>query len=334
MTIVDIAKESGYSISTVSRVLNNRQDVSPEAKKKINEIVKKRGFIPNDNAKHLKQSVTKNILVIVKGTSNMMFASIIEQIQELMDNAQYTVGVTYLEEGANEVSEAVRLCRERKPLGVLFLGANPQYFTEEFNNIDVPCVVIATGFEDTSFENLSSVATDDKKASEKAVDFLFDKGHENIAVLGGNLSISHTSVLRFKGCEKSFENHNRKFDFLYYENALFSFESAYSAMGRLLDRNIPISAVFAMSDTMAIGAIRAIRDRGLSVPEDISIIGFDGTTLADYYNPKIATIRQDFKKMARRGVEILLNMINLNQKSVNELISFTLSEGESVAKTS
>lgn len=89
MTIVDIAKESGYSISTVSRVLNNRSDVSPVAKKKIMEIVEAHNFVPNNNAKHLKQTTTKSILILVKGTSNMLFSNIIEEIQSIMEESAY-----------------------------------------------------------------------------------------------------------------------------------------------------------------------------------------------------------------------------------------------------
>ena len=103
-------------------------------------------------------------------------------------------------------------------------------------------------------------------------------------------------------------------------------------MNRLLDKEIPISALFAMSDVTAIGAIRAIRDRGLSVPEDISVIGYDGTMLADYYNPKIVSIRQGYQEIAARSVETLIGMIDLNRPATHELIPFTLTDGESVRK--
>lgn len=85
VTIKDIARESGYSISTVSRVLNHRNDVSPDAKKKIEEVVEKFHFVPNNNAKHLKQSNTKTIVVLVKGISNMLFSNIVEEIQQMME---------------------------------------------------------------------------------------------------------------------------------------------------------------------------------------------------------------------------------------------------------
>ena len=137
MTIVDIAKESGYSVTTVSRVLNNRRDVSPAAKKKIMEIVEAHNFVPNNNAKRLKQTVTQNILVVAKGTSNMLFASIVEEIQKTIEPTDFALGIHYLDEESNEVEEAIRYCRERKPIGILFLGCNPQYFKEQFKHISV-----------------------------------------------------------------------------------------------------------------------------------------------------------------------------------------------------
>lgn len=332
MTIVDIAKESGYSVSTVSRVLNNRRDVSPAAKKKIMEIVEAHNFVPNNNAKNLKQVVSKTIIVLVKGTSNMLFANIIEEIQSVVGASDYTAAVYYLDEDEDEVFEALRLSRERKPLGILLLGGNPENATDKFEQITIPCVMVTNRADEVNCTNLSSVSTDDTKAAEKAVDYLIEHGHTKIAEIGGDLKISQTAINRHRGCVKSFKKHNLEMNEAYYEKARFSYDSSYRAMTRLLDKDIEISAVFAMSDVMAIGAIRAIRDRGLNVPEDISIMGFDGTTLADYYNPKIVSVRQGYKQMAVRSVEILISMIDLNKPATHELIPFTLTDGESVKK--
>lgn len=332
MTIVDIARESGYSVSTVSRVLNNRRDVSPAAKEKIMQIVNAYNFVPNDNAKNLKQVISKSIIVMVKGTSNMLFANIIEEIQSVVDSSDYTAAVYYLDEDEDEIDKALRLCRERKPLGILFLGGNPESSDNEFKDINVPCVMVTNRADEVGYPNLSSVATDDAKAAEKAVDLLIENGHSKIAEIGGDLAISQTAIHRHRGCVKSFEKHGMTMNDAYYEKARFSFDSAYRAMTRLLEKDIEITAVFAMSDVMAIGAIRAIRDKGLSVPEDISIIGFDGTMLADYYNPKIVSVRQGYKQMAVRSVEILFNMIDLNKTATHELIPFTITEGESIKK--
>ncbi len=333
LTIKDIAKESGYSVSTVSRVLNNRRDVSPEAKKRIEEIVEQHHFVPNTNAKHLKQTTSKTIAVMVKGTSNMLFASIVEEIQKKIEKTRYTVSITYIDEYENEVEEAVIICRERKPMGMLFLGGNPKSFEKSFQKVNVPCVLVTNQGSELYFDNLSSVATDDQRAAECAIDYLIEQGHTKIGILGGDAEVSHTSKQRYAGCVKSFTRHKMEFDgTVYYEKARFSYDNAYRAMQRLYQKADDITAVFAMSDVTAIGAIRALIDMGVKVPDDVSIMGFDGITIAEYYNPKLTTIQQQYRTLASRSVEILLDYIELNTNPVHEIVPFNLVRGESVKK--
>lgn len=331
VTIKDIARESGYSVSTVSRVLNNRNDVSPDARKKIEEVVAKFNFVPNNNAKHLKQNNSKAIGVLVKGISNMLFASVVEEIQRMIEKTEYTLVVSYLDEDADEVEQAILFCRERKPLGLLFLGGNPEYFHREFSGVDVPCVLVTNRANEMHFENLSSVATDDIAAARCAVDQLFVAGHRRIGILGGDFDKSYTSHQRFLGCEQSFSEHGAVLDVEHcYEKARFSFGSACRAMKRLIGKFPDVTAVFAMSDVMAIGAIRALRDLGYRVPEDVSVIGFDGTSLAEYYNPKLATIKQQHQTLANRSIEILFGQIELKKEPIHEIVPFEFVNGESI----
>lgn len=331
VTIKDIARESGYSVSTVSRVLNNRNDVSPDARKKIEEVVAKFNFVPNNNAKHLKQNNSKAIGVLVKGISNMLFASVVEEIQRMIEKTEYTLVVSYLDEDADEVEQAILLCRERKPLGLLFLGGNPEYFHREFSGVDVPCVLVTNRANEMHFENLSSVATDDIAAARCAVDQLFVAGHRRIGILGGDFDKSYTSHQRFLGCEQSFSEHGAVLDVEHcYEKARFSFGSACRAMKRLIGKFPDVTAVFAMSDVMAIGTIRALRDLGYRVPEDVSVIGFDGTSLAEYYNPKLATIKQQHQTLANRSIEILFGQIELKKEPIHEIVPFEFVNGESI----
>ena len=331
VTIKDIARESGYSVSTVSRVLNNRNDVSPDARKKIEEVVAKFNFVPNNNAKHLKQNNSKAIGVLVKGISNMLFASVVEEIQRMIEKTEYTLVVSYLDEDADEVEQAILLCRERKPLGLLFLGGNPEYFHREFSGVDVPCVLVTNRANEMHFENLSSVATDDIAAARCAVDQLFVAGHRRIGILGGDFDKSYTSHQRFLGCEQSFSEHGAVLDVEHcYEKARFSFGSACRAMKRLIGKFPDVTAVLAMSDVMAIGAIRALRDLGYRVPEDVSVIGFDGTSLAEYYNPKLATIKQQHQTLANRSIEILFGQIELKKEPIHEIVPFEFVNGESI----
>ena len=333
MTIKDIAKESGYSVSTVSRVLNNRRDVSPEAKKKIDEIVAAHNFVPNNNAKQLKQITSKTIIALVKGHSNMLFFNIVEEIQKTIERSKYSLEVSYIDEDDDEVEQASILCRERKPLGILFLGGNPQMFERGFEDIQVPSVIVTTDSSLLKYNNLSSVSTDDTLGAECAIDYLIENGHRNIGIIGGDKTDFNTSSQRYKGCMNSFHKNNIPFsDKTNFMRARFAYDSAYRAMKHLLEKADGLTAVFAMSDVMAIGAMRAIMDSGMRVPEDISVIGFDGIDMADYYNPKLTTICQQYKTIAQRSVEILFDMIDLKSSSVHEIIPFELACGESVRK--
>ena len=136
MTIKDLAEKTGYGVATVSRVLNNHPNVSEKAKKSIMKAVEESGFQINDNAKQLKQQRATSILVVVKGTSNEMFGSLVETIQSEVAKTDYPLIVDYIDEDDNEVLRAVRLCREKKPLGIMILGGNMEHFRNDFEKIE------------------------------------------------------------------------------------------------------------------------------------------------------------------------------------------------------
>ena len=137
MTIKDIARESGYAVGTVSRVLNNHPDVSEKARKRIMEVVEKYHFRLNNNAKHLKQQTNSGIAIIVKGRGNMLFASMVESLQKLIKEKNYACLIYYIGEEEHEVEQALQVCRERQPLGIMFLGSNRENFIERFGDVDM-----------------------------------------------------------------------------------------------------------------------------------------------------------------------------------------------------
>lgn len=333
MTIKDIARESGYAVGTVSRVLNHHPNVSAKAREQVMEVVEKYHFRLNSNAKHLKQSASNGLAIIVKGSQNMLFAAVLEQMQGLIQEKGYPCHVRYINEEENELESAAQLCRERRPLGIFFLGSNKEYFRGRFSEIEVPCVLVTNSASELGSDILSSVSTDDEKAAEAAVNYLIGLGHRRIGILGGNRD-SQAANTRCCGCRRAFEQHHMEFSYeRQYEEALFSMEEGYRAMLRLLDKLPGMTAVFAMSDVMAVGALRAIRDRGLAVPDDISVMGFDGIELGKYLTPKLSTVRQAREKIAVRSVEILLANINGESGAVHELVPFEIIQGESTGQT-
>ena len=331
MTIKDLAAQTGYSVGTISRVLNNQPNVSAKAKAAILQAAEACGFQLNANAQQLRQQHGKAVLVIVKGTSNELFASMVESIQALISQTAYPLIVDYMDEDHNEVQRAVQLCLEKKPLGILFLGGNSENFRQYFDKIQAPCVLVTNDASQLHFPNLSSVSSDDMLAAKTAVEHLIRLGHKKIAVIGGDKENSDTGRLRFQGCMAAFRQYGIEFDpEIDYEATRFSFADGYKAARRLLERKKDFTGLFAASDVMAIGAIRALNDAGKRVPEDISVVGFDGLDIGGYMTPRLSTIHQNVEEMARKSVQLLLDNIE-NKKGLRFItVPVTLKCRESV----
>lgn len=306
MTIKDISALTGYSIGTVSRVLNDQPNVSAKARKAILEVANASGFQLNANAKQLKQQRATSIWVVAKGTSNELFGNLIEALQAQVAKAPYPLVVDYIDEDDNEVLRGVQLCREKKPLGLLFLGGNPESFRQHFHNVDIPAVLVTGDASQLQLHNLSSVTTDDRQAGFLAIEHLAQLGHRHIAVIGGDRTVSDISRLRYEGSLEAMQKYGLSFEPQQdYCTGRFSYADGYQAVKTLLNEKRQFTAIYAMADVMAIGAIRALKDCGLRVPEDVSVIGMDGLTLGNYIVPTLTTVRQSVSELAVRSIQLL-----------------------------
>lgn len=322
MTIKDLSAQTGYSVGTVSRVLNDQPNVSEKARKTIREAAEACGFQLNTNAQQLKQQRSNNILVVVKGSSNQLFSSLVEAIQSRVgEKTSYHLVVDYMDEDHNEVLRALQLVREKKPLGILFLGGNRENFLANFGRIDTPCVLVTSDGSDLPFPNLSSVCCDEDQAVKNTIDQLIDMGHRKIAIIGGYRERSDTAKRRFQGCMAAFEEHGIPFapdqD---YANARFSYDAGYSAAEKLIARSDQYTAIFCMADVMAMGAIRALTDHGLRVPQDVSVVGFDGLKIGEFIVPRLATVSQSVDMLAQRSIELLRQQFEGGTTAVHEVI--------------
>ena len=333
MTIKDLAAKTGYAVGTVSRVLNNHPNVSEKARAAILAAVEESGFQLNVNAKQLKQVHATTILVIVKGTGNVVFFQMVEQIQNLLAGTRYPLHVEYMHGADNEVRRAAVLAREKKALGVIFLGGNLENFRRDFAGLDLPGVLVTNDASDLGNDKLSSVYVDDRRAARQAVETLISLGHEKICVVGGHRYYSDTSLKRWEGTLDAMNAHGLSIDpEADYVTAYFNPEGGCAGVEELLKRKREFTAVFAMSDLMAMGVIRTLRDNGLRVPEDVSVMGFDGIPLGEFYVPRLSTVEQPVVTMARRCVELLLDTIEQSAPGRHEAVPFTLRHRESTGR--
>lgn len=339
-TIQDIARMSGYSIGTVSRVLNNRADVSEEARSRIEEVIREQDYQPNSNARMLRQSISPETSIIVRGTSNSFLHSVLERVQILIREHGETANVLFTRDEEDEVAAAIQSMQHQKPKGLIFLGGSIGAFRRGFDKINVPSVLLLGNAESLGFDNLSSFYTDDMDAAAHAVSMLVSKGHRKIGILGGypgdtdeSASDPDPAALRIQGAVNELRKNGIAFDLtMNYEPCPFTAEEGYRAAEELLLRNPDLTGIFAISDAVAFGAMRALQDMGLTVPKDISTVGFDGIGFTKYSIPRLATIQQDVDTIARKGVNDLLMRISYECPAVHEKIPYRFVHGESVAQ--
>ena len=154
MTIKDIARISGCSVSTISRVINDRPDVRPETKEHVLKVMREAGFTPNTNARQLKIQQSRSLVFVVKGTRNIFFSDFLVQLQRAATLYGYNGIVSYLDENANEIDAAEKILREIKPKGMIFLGGSVTNFQNGFANISVPSVLATLVSNELDFPNL------------------------------------------------------------------------------------------------------------------------------------------------------------------------------------
>ena len=331
MDIRDIAAASGYGVGTVSRVINDQPNVSDRARERILAVMAECGYEPNSNARYLKMRQQTPVAVFVMGVGNRLFDDIIGPLQARLSAADEEISVTYLDDDSREVRAAIDYQQSRRPKGMVFLGGELRYFAESFHEIEVPSVLVTNSAADLCFDNLSSVCIDNEAAAGSAIGHLLERGHRRIGIVGGSRGESRTSGLRLHGAERALAEHGIELDRERdYEPCDFTEAAGYDAARRLVRRSRDLTAVFALGDAIAFGALRGIVDEGLSVPGDLSLVGFDDTSLSQFAVPRITTIRQGSELLAERSAELLLASMRSGASARHEVVPFELVERESV----
>ena len=312
MTIKDLAKQCGVSVSTVSRALNGRPDVSSDMRRRILAAAEQSNYIPNNSARDLVRTRSDAIGVVVRGASNLFFSQIIKVAAQTIENGGLHMVLRQIGSDGDEVQTGALLEREKKLRGLLFLGGRFDYTRREMAVINVPyvCCTCTNWFGDLKEEDYASVSIDDQAAAEEAVEYLIRAGHRRIAAVISGCADRSISELRYRGYRAALENCGIPFDpGLVAETGGFGMEDAYRGARMLLERGGDFTAVFTLSDMMAMAVIKALNDGGRRVPEDCSVIAIDGIPLSRYTIPTLTTLEQPGEEMGCEAARLLLEMV-------------------------
>lgn len=294
-TIYDIAKVVGTSPATVSKVLNNYKDVSPATKEKVLATAKEMGYIPNLTARSLKTNRSYLVGVVFSedmgiGLEHQFFSVVLEKFRQHIGKYGYDTVFINNTLGTNKIGYLDH-CKYRNVDGVFIITTHP-------GDVDVNKLVeskIKCVTTDIVLENTPSIISENVEGSKLAVNCFYDNGHRRIGHIGGQQN-SIAGAERFEGYKLALEELGLVYNEEYFiESPGFHYDVTYDIALEYLERfskeTIP-TAIYVASDVMAIATIRALEIKGYNVPEDVSVIGFDDISLAEYSRPALTTIRQ------------------------------------------
>lgn len=310
VTIKDVAEAAGVSPATVSRVFNGYTDISDETKEKIMDIAKQMNYLPNAAARSLssKNQITLGLVLndLEISRKNTMIMEVLTGVYNYTD--QENIDFVFLATSTMKQSKKSfrEFINEKGISGAVVQGLkmNDPYF-KEIENANFPVALIDMV---ASGDNVCNVSINNEKASEEAIQMLIDRGHRHIGMINGRRE-AYVSVEREAGYIKALKHNKIELNQEYVQYANFSEKISVEITRDLLINNPEITALFCASDLMAIGAMKAISELGLNIPEDISIIGFDDIVLNEFLTPKLSSISQNMEiigfEAARRAHQLI-----------------------------
>lgn len=307
VSIKDVAKEAGVSIATVSRVLNDIDVVNDETKKKVLEAISKLSYRPNIVARSLKTQRTRTIGIIIPDISNQFYPEVVRGAEDVANIYNYNIMLCNTDLDPDKEMEYLHVLKEKMVDGVLYMSNSLEpNIIELLNVLQIPTVLIETRDKENAFP---SVTIDNVKAAFDAVNYLISNGNKKIAYVGSHEDALNASALRFQGYKKALEDNNMEVN-----RDLISFgglkaQEGYEAVDKILSK-AKFDAVFCASDDIAMGVINALREKGISVPKDVDVIGFDNTYSSAIFYPKLTTVAEPTYDMGSVGMRMLIKIIN------------------------
>lgn len=304
--IQDVADLAHVSISTVSRVVNDADyPVRPETRQRVMQAVDALGFRPNPIARSLVGKPTLTIGLVVPDISNPYYPLLSRGVEDVASEQGYTVFFCNTDRSAAKTSHYVEVLREKQVDGIIFAGGGLEGDGEPLLSEGIPGKVVLIGRHQWPFP---SVQVDNVSAASGATNLLIDLGHRRIAFIGGPSSLTSARD-RLAGYRQAMEGLGTPVDPKLIRQGEFQAESGYEATVSLLEERNPPTAVFAANDQMAIAAMAAAYDRGLRVPEDLAVVGFDDTPAARDVRPALTTVSLPSYDIGASAARLLLRLL-------------------------
>ena len=316
ITIIDVAAEAGVSVGTASRVINNDVHVAPETRERVSGVMTRLGFVPNRQARILAGGKTNTIGILVPDLSTAYIGEIMRGIDAELALSQLDLMLFTTHRTATKEANYVANMGKGMVDGLLVvLPRNPADYTGSLTRRNFPFVLID---HQGNSEPCPAVGATNRQGAYDATEYLIQLGHRRIGFITGSMDLG-AATDRLDGYQSALRFHHIAEDSqLVYEGTFFQ-PDGYAGTCALLDLENPPTAIFASNDAMAMGAMDAVRSRGLHIPEDISIIGFDDVPQAALVRPALTTVHQPLEQMGRVATQMLLDRLKNPEQEIKRI---------------
>lgn len=325
MTIKRIAKLANVSSATVSKVMNGKdENISEPTRQRILKIIEEEGYIPNGVAKSLKVRKTKTIGIILPDVMNLFYSELVRGGEDMAEANGYSIIICNTDNKIEKELKYLQILQEKMVDGIV-MTATESSGENTFERFKTPLVLVD---RDIDFGNkVGRIVVDNMEPAYEATKHLIAKGCKKIALIS-SVNSNKPSVHRYKGYEKALLEAGQAID----ENLIyldkFSIESGYEGTMKVL-HDPQVDGIFCGNDLIAIGAIKAIKEKGKRIPEDIKIVGFDDIAISQYINPPLTTIKQPIYQMGREAVDMLVDIIEAREVEMKKVLKAHLVERQS-----
>lgn len=303
VTIREVAHHAGVSTATVSRVINRSGFVSDELAQRVLKAMQELQYFPNRLARNLKKRESSTIAYLVPDIDNPVFAKVVRGIQDVMEEVSYNVFIYNTRFSDTKLLKHLTNLLENHPQGIILSAWHSEQVKKAvtfLQELSIPVVIVHAPRD---IPGVDAILVDDFRGGYEATQYLLSLGHRRILSLG--VLQSTTSMLRERGYRKAMETYGNCDENLIVRAPSFAPQDGYVTVRIFLEKGIPITAIFAHSDSLALGAFEAVYEKGLAIPRDVSIMGFDGAYALSTV-PRLTTMLIPNYEMGKRAAQLLL----------------------------
>jgi len=317
ITLKMVAERAGVSVNTASRAINNKLDINKETKKRILKVAQELGYVRNDTAVALRTKKTGTIGVVIADNRNPFYAEVLNGMEVAARGKNYHIILANTQRDYRKEEEAINLLLAKRVDGLLITPVQDR--DDDIKNLieaNIPFVVVGRDFENIEVD---AVYNDEVKGGFLATEYLIKKGHKKIALINGFLYKSPAKG-RLEGYKKALNKYRIPLDNSLISVGDINIEDGYERTKQMLEKNLDFTAIFAYNDMMAFGVMQAIKEKGLKIPQDIGLVGYDDIPFGSLISPSLTAVKVKKQDLGVESVKLLLSRINGIRKKTKKIM--------------